>query len=618
MPDIINVLPDSVANQIAAGEVVQRPASVVKELLENAIDAGSQQISLLIKESGKTLIQVTDDGIGMSETDARMSFERHATSKIKKAEDLFDIHSLGFRGEALPSIASVARIELKTRRKEDENGTFIVIEGGSLKKHEPVAIPPGTSIAVKNLFYNIPVRKNFLKSDSVEFKNIMDFFQNIALVNPDIKFIFSSEKSEIYHLNKGSLRQRLTGILGKRYDSMIVPVSENTPIVKISGFIGKPEAAKKSKGEQFLFVNKRFIRNPYFNHAIVSAYEDLLPAETWPFYALFLEVPPDKLDVNVHPTKTEVKFQEEKAIYLFLKTAVKKSLSQYHIAPSLDFKQETFYQQIKGDDFSGNSRQNQQMKFDTGNKNEPGNYQPSPVNKNKITQEDWKELMKVLDNETLKKTAENEQFSLPEISPENTEPDDLLLTDQPKENKVQQLHLKYIFTPIHSGFMLIHQQFAHQRILFEEYKRNITSRNAYSQKKLFPEVIEFSKGDFASLKEILPQLENIGFDIEIFGTDSFIVNGVPADIQIANSQEFIENVLEDYKNSLGAKEKDKNENLAKALAINAAIKQGTKLKNEEMMLIIDKLFACENPYYSPSGKPVLLTISKSEIDKKFE
>lgn len=616
MPDIIHILPDSVANQIAAGEVVQRPASVVKELLENAIDAGSRQISLLIRDAGKTLIQVTDDGCGMSETDARMSLERHATSKIEKAEDLYNIKSLGFRGEALPSIASVSRVEIKTRRKEDENGTFIIVEGGNLIKHEPAACPPGTTISVKNLFYNIPVRKNFLKSDSIEFKHILDYFQNIALVNPHIKFIFSSDKSEIYHLNSGSLRQRLTGILGKRFDSIIVPVEEDTPIVRISGFIGKPEAAKKTKGDQFLFVNRRFIRNPYFNHAIVSAYESLLPAETWPFYALFLEVPPDKLDVNVHPTKTEVKFAEEKAIYLFIKTTVKRSLSQHHVAPSLDFGQESFYREMQDERFSGNSQKAGQLKMDKGKPAETSSFSAPVQGKNKISREDWEELMKVLDNESTKKstTPDNQQEKLPET----TENEDLLATDMPKEHRVFQLHLKYIFTPIHSGFMIIHQQYAHQRILFEEYCRILSSKTAVTQKKLFPEVIEFSKGDFQDVKELMPLLGNIGFDLEVFGTDSFVVNGIPGDMQISSCQDFIDSVLADYHNSQGAKEKDRNENLAKALAIHGAVRQGVKLGNEEMTLIIDKLFACENPYYSPTGKPVLLTISKNEIDRKFE
>jgi len=618
MSDIIHLLPDSVANQIAAGEVVQRPASVVKELLENALDAGSTQITLLIKEAGKTLIQVTDDGCGMSETDARMSFERHATSKIVKADDLFNIHTLGFRGEALPSIASVSRVELKTRRKEDETGTLIIVEGGSLKTHEPAGCNQGTTVSVKNLFFNIPVRKNFLKNDSVEYRQIMDFFVNIALVNPEVRFILINDKTEIFHLNKGSIRQRLTSLLGKRFDSMIVPVNEDTPIVKISGFIGKPDFAKKKRGEQYMFVNKRFIRNPFFNHAILAAYEGILPAESFPFYAIFLDVPPDKIDVNVHPTKTEVKFAEERAIYLFIRTAVKKSLSQHHVAPSLDFEQEAFYKQVQGDEFSGNSDRNKQMKIDQGTGSKTSSPSIQHGGSGKITHDDWKELLKVLDTEAVEKDNKAPvDFTMDESS-EILENEESLPAGNTKESQIFQLHQKYIFTPIRSGFMLIHQQYAHQRILYEESLKQIGSNVAFSQKKLFPEVIEFSKPDFSLMKELLPDLESIGFDLEIFGTNSFIINGVPADLKIDSIQDFIEKMFEDFKNSLGAKDTDKKERLSKALAINASVKPGTTLSKEEMTTIIDKLFACENPYFSPAGKAVLLTISKAEIDKKFE
>lgn len=614
MPDIIHLLPDSVANQIAAGEVVQRPASVVKELLENSIDAGSTQIYLLTRESGKSLIQVSDNGCGMSETDARMSFERHATSKITRADDLFNINTLGFRGEALPSIASVARVEMKTRRKEDEEGTFIVVEGGMVKTHEPAACNTGTIISVKNLFYNIPVRKNFLKADTIEFRQILDFFQNIALVNPEIKFTFTNDKNEIYHLNKGSIRQRLVGILGKRYDSIIVPVNEETPIVRITGFIGKPDAAKKKKGEQYLFVNKRFIRNPYFNHAILSAYEGLLPAETFPFYALFLDVPPDKLDVNVHPTKTEVKFAEEKSIYLFIRSAVKKSLSQHHLAPSLDFEQEAFYKNIGRDEETGQNKG--QLKIGLGEKKETGSSFSMPGNK--ITHDDWKELLKVLDTDLPANQAERTDISLPGETYGGKETEDINLQDAGMENRIMQIHQKYIFTPIRSGFMLIHQQYAHQRILFEEFRKMLDAKRAFSQKQLFPEVVEFGKADFLIVKELLPQLESIGFDIEVFSSDSVIFNGIPADIKIENCREFIEKMLEEYRSSLGSAVTDKKENLARALASNSAVKPGTNLTHEEMSAMIDRLFACENPYYSPYGKPVLLTISKAEIDKKFE
>jgi DNA mismatch repair protein MutL len=613
LADLIHLLPESVANQIAAGEVVQRPASVVKELLENSIDAGARTIKLLIKEAGKTLIQVVDDGCGMSETDARMCFERHATSKIFKAEDLFNIRTFGFRGEALASIASVSSVELKTKRKEDEMGTQIVIDGSDLKVHAPCACPEGTSLTVKNLFFNIPVRKNFLKSDSIEFKHILDTFIWVAMANPGIKFVLTNDRSEVYHLNTGSLRQRIIGIFGKKHDNIIVPVEEDTPIVKIRGFIGKPDQAKKTKGEQYLFVNKRFIRNAYFNHAIISAYENLLPGETFPFYALFLDIPSEKIDVNVHPTKTEVKFEDEKAIYLFLRTAIRKSLSQHHVAPSLDFEQEAFNNSVLG---PGSSKTDQNsLRIGMGGRD---SFTASPFNtriSGKSPEKDWEELYEVLRQKAPEIIPGREASPVTEdILFSDTE---AVVQDEQSTHKILQLHSKYILATLHSGIMIVHQQYAHQRILFEDFLQKLKNRVSASQKQLFPDAIELSQHDLPVFTEMIPDLEAIGFTLEPFGKKAFLISGVPVDLPVEHPKEFIEKLLEEYKNNLGNKSADKKEALAAAMAAQSAVKTGQALTSEEMSLIIDKLFACSNPYFTPSGKAVLLKIDVSELDRKF-
>lgn len=606
MADIINLLSDSIANQIAAGEVVQRPASVVKELLENSIDSGAQQIKLILKESGKSLIQITDDGCGMSETDARMSFERHATSKIKKATDLFNIQTMGFRGEALASIASVSKIELKTKRIEDEIGTKIVIEGGKLITHEPNACTSGTTISVKNLFYNIPVRKNFLKSNNVEYKYIISEFMHISLAKPEIKMLMTNEGRDIYHLNKGHLKKRITSLFGNRIEKQLVPLNEETPIVKIKGFIGKPERAKKSRGDQFLFVNGRFIKNPYFNHAIFNAYDNLLPDDSFPFYILFLEIPSKRIDINVHPTKTEVKFEDDKAIYSILRASIQKSLNEHHVAPSLDFEQEAFYNLLSREE-RDNKKEDSKIKISFG--------QDSNVSKKssqvqvKASENDWKELLSVL------KLEKNES---PKIKEEEIKFDLKNEVISKDDKKVIQIHNRYIFTPIHSGMMLIHQQYAHQRILFEEYLKNLKKDKIPIQKQMFPEILEFNELDFQMVTELKDDLEKAGISLEKFGEREFVINGIPANMKTDDSKAFVESVLDNYKNNLGNTQIDTKTKLVKSLAINAAIKTGKKLSTDEMLLIIDKLFACENPYYSPNGKPVFLKIEQDEIDRKFE
>ena len=610
MSDVIRLLPESVANQIAAGEVVQRPSSAVKELLENAIDAGAKTIKLIIKESGKSLIQLIDDGVGMSETDARLCFERHATSKISEANDLYKIKTMGFRGEALASIASVATVEMKTKRKNDETGTLIVIEGGELITHEPTVCPTGTSIVVKNLFFNIPVRKNFLKSNNVEYKNIVEEFIHVALSFPEISFIMSSEKTEIYHLMKGSLRNRILAIFGKKYDNYLIPFNEETPLVNISGFIGKPEAAKKSRGEQYFFVNKRFIRNPFFNHSVVNAYEGLISSDNYPFYVLFFELPHNKVDVNVHPTKTEVKFEEEQGIYMILKAVVKKALGQHHLAPKLDFEHESFLNSLKklekeksNDDF--------RMKINVGEclTKQTQTYRSS-------SEKDWKELLKILDNKTGEdqQNRNESQLDLPGIDSSSDNDNSFNRSD----SKIIQLHKTYILTSIHSGIILIHQQYAHQRILFEEYLRTELNKETPSQKQIFPEAIEFKETDYQIICELKSILEQMGFIIEDFGKRTLLFSGVPLNLNQINARDFIEELLEEYKNNLGNMPSSPIVLLAMSMACKLSIKVGEVLDKEEMDLLVNKLFACENPYYSPKGKAVFLKIDKAELDRKFD
>lgn len=631
MTDIIKLLPDNIANQIAAGEVVQRPASVVKELLENAVDAGSQNIRLFVKNGGKTLIQVIDDGCGMSETDARMCFERHATSKIREINDLFNIYTLGFRGEAMASIAAVAQVELKTKRRTEDVGTHIYIENSEVLSQEPCACPEGTSIAVKNLFYNVPARRNFLKSNQVELRHIVDEFLRVALANPEIAFSFTNETEEVYHLKSGNLKQRIIGIWGKKYEEALVPIEETTDILTIRGFIGKPDWARKTRGEQFFFANNRFIKNNYLNHALMSAYEGLLPGDAFPFYTIFMTLPPSKIDINVHPTKTEIKFENEKAIYAILQSAIRKSLSQYHIAPTLNFDEEMTMRiperEKPAQDTYSQPRENSWIP----NTAHPAGYNAdrirkddSPQNpyiqerKNSFTQQntgsfqqqkskpgEWEELYKVL------------SMATPEEEPQ-AETETLLEGEETRQKPVLQLHQKFIVSSIRSGLMIVQQQLAHERILFEKYLHILADAKSYSQRLLFPEILNLHGADFALLKEIMPEIQALGFELEEFGKNAFMVNGIPVDLKVQDGQNILEKILEDYKNTQGTDKLGKGEKLARAMAKNASIKIGKTLNHDEMRNLIDELFACEMPYYSPDGKPALITISADDLDKKFK
>ena len=610
MPDIIQLLPDAVANQIAAGEVVQRPSSAVKELMENAIDAGADRIQLIVRNAGKSLIQVIDNGSGMSMTDARLCFERHATSKIRKAEDLFAIRTMGFRGEAMASIAAIAHVELKTRRPEDELGTVIRIEGSAVVDQSPEALPTGTCIAVKNLFYNVPARRNFLKSNAVEMRHIIDEFQRMALAHPDLFFSLHNDGNELFHLPSGTLKQRIIHLFGNNYNQKLVPVEEETTILSVNGFVGKPEFAKKTRGEQFFFVNKRFVKDPYLHHAIMNAYEDILPADTFPLYVLFIEIDPGKIDINVHPTKTEIKYEDEKAIYAILRSAVKRSLGRYNIAPSLDFDQETSFgnfitpkplEEIQVPTISFNPNFNpfdgDEVSSRASGSARAGQYSSTLERKTDIPQ-NWDTLYQITEQE------HEEQLHL------NTE--------DKKGERFFQIHNKYIVSQIHSGFILIDQQAAHERILFEQYLEQLDRHQGTSQQSLFPVTVDLNAADFALMSDLLPDLQTLGFQLRPFGKTTYIIDGIPADLgNNVNETAVIEKLLEDVKNNRSDLKISKRENLAKSLARSAALKAGTVLSDGEMAELIDKLFACQSPNTSISGRPTLVTFTLQELLEKF-
>jgi DNA mismatch repair protein MutL len=615
MSDIIQLLPDSVANQIAAGEVVQRPASAVKELMENAIDAGADKIQLIVKDAGKSLIQVIDNGCGMSLTDARMSFERHATSKIKKAEDLFAIRTMGFRGEAMASIAAIAQVELKTRRHEDELGTCIIIEGSEVISQEACSANTGTSISVKNLFYNIPARRNFLKSNPVEMRHIIDEFQRMALANPLIFFTLHHDGQEVYHLPGAALKQRIVHLFGNNYNQRLVPVEEDTTIIKLHGFAGKPEFARRTRGEQFFFVNNRFIKDAYLNHAVLTAFEELLPDDTYPLYVLFIDIDPSKIDINVHPTKTEIKYQDEKAIYAIIRSAVKRSLGRYNITPSLDFDQENSiehlitqkpFEQIVAPVIAFNpdfnpftdKKTDREIPFlrNSGDRS-------SPIPKN------WDTLYEIA------KKAPDQQH---EIHTEKTIAIDEQEISKTSERQFFQVHNRFIMSQIKSGFMLINQQAAHERVLYERFLHQLDTHSGVSQQSLFPQSVTLNSSDFELLKELLPDIRALGFDIREFGKNTVVVEGVPAELNNVGEHELLEHLLEGFKNNLAILKLDKRDNLARALARNAAIKTGTKLSSEEMNLLTDQLFACQMPNLALNGKPVITTFTLNELLERFE
>ncbi len=602
MADIIQLLPDHIANQIAAGEVIQRPSSVVKELLENAIDAGSDYIKLIIKDAGKTLIQVIDNGKGMSTTDARMAFERHATSKISNANDLFSIQTKGFRGEALASIAAIAHVELQTRRDEDEIGNRIVINGSSIEKQEPIQCGKGAQFSVKNLFFNVPARRKFLKSDPVELRHIVDEFQRVSLAHPSIHFVMFNNGNELYHLPPANIKQRIINIFGKSYDSKLLPIGENTDVVNIKGFVGKVEAAKKKGSEQFIFVNQRFIKSNYLNHAIKSGFDLLIPKELYPVFFIYIEIDPAKIDVNVHPTKTEIKFDEEKLIYNYLRVSVKHALGKYIVSPTLDFDTDT--------NFVSSYSQSDKKTSSYSSGSSPKNYKDDATKLQRENLKSWGSIYEGLDTNTPSTPTQQEITFESDISKEK--PVDT------REREPYQLHNRYIISHIKSGYLLIDQQLAHQRILFEQSLNAFKENPLPVQKELFPINLEFTPQKAETVRVLLPYLNKIGFEIGEFGPYGFVIHGTPSGMpQQMNSNTQIEELIIQYQENtelqLGIEE-----NLARSFAQIASIKKGKHLSKEEMTKIIDDLFACETPFSNPSGKKTFVTMELDELKKEFE
>lgn len=620
MADVIQLLPDAIANQIAAGEVVQRPASAVKELMENAVDAGADQIKLIIKDAGKALVQVIDNGSGMSETDARMCFERHATSKIRQASDLFAIRTMGFRGEALASIAAVAQVEMRTRRAEDELGTRIQIEASETKLQEACQTATGTSISVRNLFYNVPARRNFLKSNAVEMRHIIDEFQRVAIAYPGIFFSLHHNNEELFHLPPSNLRQRLVGIFGTVYNKRLVPVHEETDILSIDGFVGKPEFARKARGEQMFFINRRFIKNGYLHHAVMTAYEDLLPQDTFPFYVLFLDIDPARIDVNVHPTKQEIKFDDERLVYNYLRVAVRHALGSHSITPSLDFDQDNNRSIVppmmpRQDSFTIKTVPSS---FSTP-RNEDSVYSGEEAKRQSDNLRNWEKLYEGLDEFIPAPPDSGPQTLTIESEWGSDSPlDDAAQSFSRRHKEPYQIHATYIVSHIKSGFLLIDQQAAHERILYEQYLSVLGRQSASTQHQLFPRTVALPPADSVLLKEILPQINLLGFDIQEFGQNTFVINGLPAELAGKKDElAVLETLLEQFRQNT-ALQLDAKENLARSMARSAAIRRGAPLNTQEMQSLIDRLFACEMPYKSPAGRMCFLTFELDDLARRFE
>ena len=604
----VDRLPDQVADRIAAGEVVQRPSSVVKELLENAVDAGANRIDLLIRNAGKNLIQVTDDGRGMADDDARMAFERHATSKINDPEDLFSIRSKGFRGEALASIAAVSHVEMKTRAEEERMGTRIRIEGGEVVEHEACNCPAGTTVLVKNLFYNVPARRNFLRSNPVETKHAIEEFQRISLTHPGIRMQMQNEGNPVHELPPANTRQRIVNLLGKKYDQRLVPVEEDTDIVHLEGFVVKPEYAKKKRGEQYLFVNERFIKHYYLDRAIASAYEELIPQDEHASYFLYLSIDPSKIDINIHPTKTEIKFDDEKAVHAILQASVKRSLGQFNIAPSLDFEKETSFEppmRKKADGPPPPPKIHLDPDYDPFEEEGKGQKDnPTPTAEKQRPPSNWHELYRPLDeNAPAERIVPSGQAEDHEEGRSSAPP--------------YQLHSGYILSPIRSGFILIDQQKAHQRILYESFLQRYKEGKGQSQQLLFPKTVESDAGDLELLKGMMEELGSLGFDIELFGKNAVVVNGVPSDASDRNVEDLIQSLLEAAREERSEPDQGQPRRIALGLARSSAARHGQSLSEAEMSDLIDRLFACEQPYYSPDKKATIVTFTLEELAKRF-
>ena len=581
---------DAVANQIAAGEVIQRPASVVKELMENAVDAEAGSIKVIISEAGKAMIQVIDDGTGMNENDARRCFERHATSKISRAEDLFAIKTRGFRGEALASMAAVAEVSLKTKKKGEELGTHVRISGSRLEVHEPVQTPPGANFQVKNLFFNIPARRKFLKSDHTELRHIINEFNHVALTHPHVECALSHNQAEILHLPPTNLRKRIIGIFGKATSSYLIPLETETSLIKISGFIGKPEYARKTYGEQYFFANSRFVKHPYFHKAVMSGYEQILAPDHVPSYFIFFETDPSKVDVNIHPSKTEVKFEDERAIWQILLAAVKEAIGRHNLSPSLDFDKEGVIdipvlprdKEVHIPEISTNPDYNP---FE----------EDRPISGSRPAQ-----------HYTNSRFQGWEQLFEPAVVSEAT------------VTRHLQVKNKYIFSPVKSGVMMIDQRRAHERILYEKMRLAQHKNQPMAQKTLFPETIRLGAEDYQVCLQMLDELAGLGYDIRDFGNNTIVVHGLPSEVALSRAEDTLESLLEQYKNLEGVTENDARDRIAQAAAKASAIEYGRSLSGEEMKKLVDQLFACSQPNYTPSGKPTVKIIDLAEIETYFK
>lgn len=614
MSSIIQLLPDHVANQIAAGEVVQRPASVVKELLENAVDAKATDIKLIVKDAGRSLVQVIDNGLGMNVTDSRMCFERHATSKIRHAEDLFSLYTKGFRGEALASIAAIAHVELKTKQENDELGTHIIIEGSKFISQDPAVLPKGTSFAVKNLFFNIPARRNFLKSETVEHRHIIDEFQRVALAHPAIHFTFIHNGSELFNLPSSNLRQRIVNLFAGKTNEKLVPISEETEIVKVQGFIAKPEFSKKSRIEQFFFVNDRFIKSGYLHHAVMAAYEGLLKDGMQPAYFIYLEVPPNTIDINIHPTKTEIKFDDEHSLYAILRSTVKHSLGQFNVAPVLDFERDPnldtpyHYQEKEASvpliQIDAN--------FNPFADDKPSkSYSGSSYREKRADAPAWESLYVGLKNDV----QEIDVHSFEQVAVSSSLFNDVDLEES--QNRTYQIHKKYIVSSIKSGMMVIDQQRAHQRILYEQYLKNMTVHQASSQQLLFPLELFFSVHEIQLLNELKPSLVTTGFVFDSIENDKVIISGIPVHVTESEVSIVLEELMNDLQSDTPENSFSLNDSIAKSMAKSLAVRTGTYLTEKEQENIVNSLFACKEPDVSPFHKPTFITISVDDLDKKF-
>ena len=589
MLDVIKLLPDSVANQIAAGEVIQRPASAVKELMENSLDAGATQIDLVVKDAGKSLIMVVDNGCGMSETDARLCFERHATSKISKAEDLFSIRTMGFRGEALASIAAIAQVELKTRRKEDEVGVKIVNEGSVVKEQTLAPMVVGTTFTIKNLFFNVPARRNFLKSPQAEMRHVVEEFTRVTLMNPEVGFTLTSDGKELYHLYPGNLKQRIMGLFGNNYDGKLLAVNQETDRVSIHGYIVKAEFAKKTRGEQYFFVNKRFIKHPYLHHAIENAFMEMIPKDSFPGYFLDIEVDPSDIDVNIHPTKTEVNFLDVKLVYAILHAAVRKAIGQNNLSPLIDFDEPTNL----GIDFGEVVKSSNPIVQPTV----PIDPTYNPFRQKRSDPGDWRQLYG--ERTDIKTTPEN----FVEETPKEPE----------QKSHYVQLNQSFIVTTVKSGVLVIDQHLAHFRILFEKFLKEMENDSGHSQQELFPQPFTLNANDASILREMLPELQRLGFVLEQVNATTFMINGTPAELSGGNPAELLEKMLDNYKINRTDLQLDRKLSMAKTMASQLSIKSQTALSELEMQNIADQLFGCSVAEIAPDGKKIYTIITIDEL-----